>query len=74
MKQLLDLWREWFPKYRVVKVAKEGFYINYQVQSRFCLLLWEFERAFRSEDEARYHIKTLRAEREKPWTKVIHKE
>lgn len=68
------LWRKWFPKYRIVKVAKEGYFINYRVEERFLLFLWYLERAFDSEEAARYHIKSLRAEREKPWTKVIHKE
>lgn len=71
---LKSLWRKWFPKYRIVKVAKEGYFLVYRVEERFLLFLWDFDRAFDTEDGARYHIKSLRADREKPWTKVIHKE
>lgn len=71
---MIKWWRRLWPKYRVLKVFKEGYYVLYKVQSRELLFLWYDERSFNTKEDAERHIWDLRRESQKPITTVVYTE
>lgn len=66
--------RKLWPRYRIVKIFKEGYYVLYKVQTRLCIFFWDDGRSFNTKQEAETHIWDLRRRKEKPITTVVHTE